>query len=71
MHAEKCPLCGGNGNLEGMENNIGGTMPICIGCGGKGWVEVSDGLNDVPEEFWPTETTGGTLDNLHSVKIGK
>lgn len=26
-HAEKCPVCKGNG---------------CQGCGGRGWVEVSD-----------------------------
>lgn len=41
-HAEKCPLCGGNGNMNGMDENVGGTTPFCLGCCGKGWIEVRD-----------------------------
>lgn len=41
-HAEKCPLCGGNGNMNGMDGNVGGTTPFCHGCYGKGWIEVMD-----------------------------
>ncbi len=52
MHGEKCLICKGTGKV--------GTWPEqwqCHGCCGKGWVEVSDGPNDVSEEFWPAETT--------------
>lgn len=53
MHAERCPLCLGTGNKNGIvtfvlsqltvpEIDDNGTTPICHGCGGRGWVEVAD-----------------------------
>jgi len=42
IHAEKCPLCYGTGNKNGIENVFDGTVPFCKGCGGRGWVEVND-----------------------------
>ena len=33
MHAERCPVCVGTGKIE---------KETCHGCGGKGWVEVTD-----------------------------
>lgn len=50
MHAEKCPICGGAGQLQGI-NDLSGSAAnpptrTCHGCGGKGWVEVRD---DKPE----------------------
>lgn len=43
-HAEKCPICNGVGEIE--DTTYGNaTVKInktCHGCGGKGWVEVSD-----------------------------
>lgn len=47
MHAEKCPICGGAGQLQGI-NDLSGSAAnpptrTCHGCGGKGWVEVSNG----------------------------
>jgi DnaJ-class molecular chaperone len=44
MHAEKCPICDGNGVMAEGPAFLYPTAPICHGCGGKGWVEV----NDVP-----------------------
>jgi len=41
-HAERCPLCLGTGNKNGVESNPFGTTEICHGCGGKGWVEVTE-----------------------------
>lgn len=33
-HAEKCPICYGTGKIK---------KKTCHGCGGKGWIEVSNG----------------------------
>ena len=49
MHAEKCPVCGGEGKVE-----RDGKLVKCHGCNGKGWVEVSDNDNsfqfpEIPE----------------------
>ncbi len=59
-HAEKCPICNGNGNLNGMPDNVGGTTLFCKACGGAGWVEVSDGQQtcswqppDYLKQFYP------------------
>ena len=51
-HVEKCPICHGTGEKSGHVEPQYGT-PIfqkreeylrthCHGCGGKGWIEVSD-----------------------------
>jgi hypothetical protein len=49
MHAEKCPICEGVGMLHDIE---------CHGCGGKGWVEVSDGPQYTLEPL-PCAPVGG------------
>ena len=43
MHAEKCPICGGAGQI--LDTGTGGTNTVinyvtCHGCGGQGWVSV-------------------------------
>ena len=41
-HAEICPICHGRGKIK---NPMDITAPVeitCHGCGGKGWIEVSD-----------------------------
>ena len=41
MHAEKCPVCGGEGKVE-----RDGKLVKCNGCKkGRGWIEVSDNDN--------------------------
>ena len=41
-HAEKCPVCGGDGGRRGSRSDTGSSEFVtCHGCGGKGWVEVS------------------------------
>jgi hypothetical protein len=46
MHAEKCPVCGGSGQVSdpacGSYAPLAARMKTCHGCNGKGWVEVSD-----------------------------
>lgn len=44
-HAERCPVCNGEGQIG--DNMYGGSGTItlkktCHGCNGKGWIEVSD-----------------------------
>ena len=59
-HAEKCPVCGGSGEVqvpyvkqEGSTAALPTVIPKrCHGCGGSGWVTVQD----VPI-FWPYPTT--------------
>lgn len=43
-HAEKCPVCNGSGKywLSTPESTNAGYYITCHGCGGKGWIEVSD-----------------------------
>jgi len=48
-HATICPICNGNGRIkEGRKQTQPTSYPsttgeeICYGCGGRGWVEVSD-----------------------------
>lgn len=60
-HAEKCPTCEGRGAVPNNDVTLVGAQDICCGCNGRGRVEVSDGLNDVPSELWPVETIGGYL----------
>jgi len=44
--AERCPVCGGNGKVyvdkQGRLTVNAIDEKVCHGCGGKGWVEVSD-----------------------------
>jgi len=44
-HAEKCPVCGGTGKIPCAEK-CGSTasqdLVTCHGCGGTGWVTVTD-----------------------------
>ena len=41
-HAEKCPVCGGDGTVEVFDatTTAGNYKKTCNGCGGKGWVTV-------------------------------
>ena len=53
-HAERCPICYGKGKVEKEESkrNYMGQIPEfvnCHGCGGRGWVEVSDPFIPWPE----------------------
>ena len=43
MHAEKCPVCEGSGQvLLNIYNSAGVVYKICHGCIGVGWVTVKD-----------------------------
>lgn len=59
-HAEKCPVCGGSGELSENEE-IRGTgksrnfVYVCHGCNGKGWVVVPDDCVCVDEKKWLNE----------------
>ena len=67
MHAEICPVCKGRGKI--CKNYPSGPPckeeVMCWGCGGKGWIEVSDdGFRYVypiikwyPENFETDKTT--------------
>jgi len=60
-HAEKCPVCGGTGKVK--DNNYGsktdGNDVECHGCGGKGWVEVSDSYYPLGMiTYYPTRGCG-------------
>ena len=45
-HAEKCPLCGGSGQIETPppkdSTQASLNTKLCHGCGGSGWVTVQD-----------------------------
>jgi len=49
-HAEKCPVCSGLGAIPHNYNYYNDwssltavpPAPVCHGCNGKGWIEVSD-----------------------------
>lgn len=50
-HAEKCPICEGNGKLLAKDwpqicRPDGSPTITCHGCGGKGWVEIAFGISD-------------------------
>lgn len=46
MHAEKCPICEGEGLLCDIEpESLIGACPryhVCHGCQGRGWISVAD-----------------------------
>jgi hypothetical protein len=62
MHAEKCPICLGTGEIAGS------TSAVCKGCGGKGWIEVRNDVEPIrypypipyvpctPYYWWPDYT---------------
>lgn len=43
-HAERCPVCGGDGKIgDGQPmTSAGQQMCVCHGCNGRGWVTVDD-----------------------------
>lgn len=41
-HTETCPICFGTGNTAKEMPPYEGTRLYCHGCGGKGWIEISD-----------------------------
>lgn len=46
-----CPVCNGTGKVT--KTTAGGTFEVdCHGCGGRGWVEVADGI--YPMNPYPT-----------------
>ncbi|MCK5608865.1 hypothetical protein KAR91_43735 [Candidatus Pacearchaeota archaeon] len=54
-HAEKCPVCDGIGRTEFVEGGSGTTvrkLQPCHGCGGKGWIEVSDPQRPIELRPW-------------------
>ena len=61
-HAEICPICHGKGKITtGKITTEGNEMKTCHGCGGKGWVEVSDSPTIYPYPYldnpWPYTIT--------------
>ncbi len=46
LHAEKCPVCNGEGRITEVQHPSGTSAVIiskpCNGCGGRGWIEVND-----------------------------
>jgi len=76
MHAEICPICSGKGEIP---VNYPCWCPSketkpCHGCGGKGWIQVSDEYRYINPYIWidpqPYKwddmdgTTGSTNDNV-------
>jgi len=48
-HAERCPVCGGSGEVAEKYQGTSSSMPLmrpCHGCGGKGWIVVWDEMKD-------------------------
>ena len=41
-HAQRCPVCNGSGKVLQEPDTTSNMRITCYGCGGKGWVEVSD-----------------------------
>ncbi len=62
-HAERCPVCYGDGRLSG---HVYGSNPVtCHGCNGSGWVTVH-------ENGWVGEMTiGGDQNNPFPLKRSK
>ena len=51
-HAEKCPICGGSGELPDLHwaTSTCSFTKRCHGCGGRGWVVVKD-IEEVVKEM--------------------
>lgn len=47
-HAERCPLCSGEGKIIKYNEGMQTTSKTCHGCNGKGWVEVHDSSDIYP-----------------------
>lgn len=68
-HAEKCPVCDGSGKYE--PNVTAVPCPQqCHGCGGRGWVEVGNNFDSLPqpiyhEEPWPRPNRHYYYDDGH------
>lgn len=67
-HAEKCPVCGGEGTVTKMVNTTAGVeVETCKGCGGKGWVEVSDAPSENNTTHFITNMQG---EDVHDKPAG-
>ena len=59
MRAVLCPVCNGKGVIYGIAESGAYPSTQCHGCGGKGWVEVS---NDPPQDWnWKYPYPGVTI----------
>ena len=56
MHAEKCPVCDGEGKIESELRPLCEPKE-CHGCNGKGWIEVQDESQQmvvyIPQPYQP------------------
>ena len=64
-HAEKCPICGGNGVLADGPAYLYPTAPTCHGCGGGGWVSVQDEIISIPSVWTPMPSV-----TTHTISTG-
>lgn len=54
-HAERCPLCGGSGQIVAYSGSAMESIPMeCNGCSGTGWVTVRD-LKDLNQPIFKTK----------------
>jgi len=63
MHAEKCPICNGDGvTFPRDEGHYSiGYKVTCYGCGGLGWVQVADEFSCELSEYYAQKITDGIL----------
>lgn len=55
MKAVLCPVCKGSGKIAtGLSTSAGELLNKCHGCGGRGWVEITD-------YDWEKEETPGDM----------
>ena len=69
-HAEKCPICLGEGFVYKVPKEITGVFTrfllqssykqTCHGCGGKGWIEIQD----QQPGYWPWPSYDISLDTI-------
>jgi len=52
-HAEICPICHGRGKIRNPEDITTPMEITCHGCGGKGWIEVSNERSYYPFPYSP------------------
>jgi len=73
-HAELCPVCKGKGQLPFEETSSVNMMRPCHGCGGGGWVEVKDQLEEIqinagnchPYRLWYYDSEGNLLKEVNN-----
>lgn len=53
-HAEKCPVCGGDGVVRWNASTPGVVTVQCHGCDGRGWVTVADSEYHPLYQYHPT-----------------